>query len=251
MTIRPRQAAGGSGLASQSLKALLGVRDLIVSGTARPGERMSELALVDRLGLSRTPVRAALAQLAQEGLLEALPGGGYAVRAFSHGDIADAIELRGVLEGTAARLAAERGAPPAALDAVRRLLQELDVVVAAPPGERAFGDYVAGNERFHDLLARLAGSDLIRREVERVVTLPFAGPSAFVEAQAALPAFRDVMRQAQGQHWAMLEAIEGREGARAEALAREHARLARRNLDAVLRNAALADRVPGLALLAR
>lgn len=248
MTVRTR---GGASLASQSVKALLGVRDLIVSGMARPGERMSELVLVDRLGLSRTPVRAALAQLAQEGLLEALPGGGYAVRAFTDSDIADAIELRGVLEGTAARLAAERGVPPGRLAEMQRLLRDLDAVVAAAPGERAFDDYIAGNERFHDRLAGLAGSDLLRREIDRVVTLPFASPSAFVEAQAALPVFRDVMRQAQGQHWALLDAIENREGARAEALAREHARLARRNLDAVLGNERLADRVPGLTLLAR
>ncbi len=251
MTARPGKGRQGGSLASQSLKALLGVRELIYSGEVRPGERMSELALVDRLGLSRTPVRAALARLAQEGLLEALPGGGHAVRAFSDSDVVDAIELRGVLEGTAARLAAERGVAPAAMTALRAVLEDLDGIVGAAPERMDFEAYVASNERFHDLLAGLAGSDLLRREIERAVTLPFASPSAFVEAQAALPVFRDVMRQAQAQHWAIAEAIDGREGARAEALAREHARLARRNLHAVLGNERLVRRVPGLSLLAR
>ncbi|MDW8259747.1 MAG: GntR family transcriptional regulator, partial [Gammaproteobacteria bacterium] len=79
----------------QSVKAQLRLRELIVSGQLRPGQRIAELALVERLGVSRTPVRAALAALHEEGLLEALPGGGYVVRAFSEADIHDAIELRG------------------------------------------------------------------------------------------------------------------------------------------------------------
>jgi GntR family transcriptional regulator of vanillate catabolism len=52
---------------------------------------------------------AALARLEQEGLVDAIPSGGYAVRSFTREDVIDAIELRGVLEGTALRLAAERG----------------------------------------------------------------------------------------------------------------------------------------------
>ena len=90
---------------SQTLAALLRLRDLILEGGLAPGERLSELAVVERLGVSRTPVRAALARLEHEGLVEALPGGGYAVREFSRADVNDAIEIRGVLEGLAARLA--------------------------------------------------------------------------------------------------------------------------------------------------
>jgi len=227
------------------------VRELIHGGQVRPGERLSELALVERLGLSRTPVRAALARLAQEGLLDEIPSGGYAVRAFSDSDVIDAIELRGVLEGTAARLAAERGAGVEGLREMRAVLTALDEIVDTPGKGPDFEAYVTLNGRFHELLAGLVGSDLLRREIERVVTLPFASPSAFVEAQAALPAFAAVLRTAQGQHRALLEAIEQREGARAEALAREHARLAHRNLKAVLRGDGLAERVPGLALLTR
>ena len=61
-----------------------------------------------QLGVSRTPLRTALMTLEHEGLLETLPGGGFVVREFTRTDINDSIELRGVLEGTAARLAAER-----------------------------------------------------------------------------------------------------------------------------------------------
>src|ERR1700704_2084456 len=94
---------------SQMMRALLRLRELILSGEFAPGERMSELPLVERLGVSRTPLRLALAGLEHEGLLRRLTRGGYAVREFTQDDIRDAIELRGVLEGTAARFAAERG----------------------------------------------------------------------------------------------------------------------------------------------
>ena len=71
-------------------------------------------------------MRAALLRLEQEGLLRALPGGGYVVETFSERDIADAIELRGTLEGLLARLAAERGAPAAVLTEARGVLERID-----------------------------------------------------------------------------------------------------------------------------
>ena len=98
----------GQPKSSQTTKATLGVRELVFEGELAPGERVPEIALAERLGVSRTPLRIALATLAHEGLLEPLGGGGFVVRSFTRADIADAIELRGVLEGTAARFAAER-----------------------------------------------------------------------------------------------------------------------------------------------
>ena len=98
---------------SQAVKAQQRLRELILTGELAAGSRIAELALVELLGVSRTPIRAALMRLEQEGLLDALPSGGYAVRTFSERDVADAIELRGTLEGLAGRLASERGAPAA------------------------------------------------------------------------------------------------------------------------------------------
>src|SRR4051794_18075724 len=96
------------GDSSQTVKATLGLRQLLFDGEIRPGERLVELTLVERLGVSRTPLRLALMTLEHEGLIATLPGGGFAVRGFTRDDVNDAIELRGVLEGTAARFAAER-----------------------------------------------------------------------------------------------------------------------------------------------
>lgn len=233
---------------SQTLKALLGIRELVFSGAIGPGERLSEVILSHRLGLSRTPIRAALAQLEQEGVLETMPSGGHIVRAFTQADVADAIELRGVLEGTAARFAAERGADPAGLRAMHGLLDALDRVVAEPRN-MDFSAYIDFNGEFHNLLHSLSGSETLRREIERVMKLPFAWPNAFVTAQSKMPEVRASLVVAQSQHRALVDAIERREGSRAEALAREHARLALNNLDVVIEDRTLLRTVPGLALV--
>ena len=218
----------------------------------KAGERITELALVERLEVSRTPVRAALQRLQEEGLLEALPSGGYAVRDFSEADIHDAIELRGTLEGLAARLAAERGVPAAVLADARDCLEQLDTLLAAPRlTPAAFAAYGVQNARFHALLAEMSSSPLLQRQIERVVTLPFASPNGFVLPDLQGPQARDRLLLAHEQHRALVEAIVHREGARAEALAREHARNAQRNLSEALNNHRTLQRVPGASLIRR
>lgn len=236
---------------SAQVRAQLQLRDLILSGELPGGERIAELSIVERLGVSRTPIRTALMRLEQEGLLQALPGGGYAVRTFSERDIVESIELRGTLEGLLARLAAERGAPTVVLGEARQALAEVDNFLAdRTVSDEAFSRYVNLNARFHALVAEMADSSVIRGQLERVQNLPFASPSAFVIDQARSPQARDMLVIAQAQHWQVLEAIEAREGARAEAVMREHSRIAQRNLRQVLRDQ---DRrpVPGVQLIRR
>ncbi|MDQ1120612.1 MULTISPECIES: GntR family transcriptional regulator [Pseudoxanthomonas] len=237
--------------AAQTTRALLELRDLILCGELAAGERLSELAVVERLGVSRTPVRAALQRLCEEGLATALPGGGYAVAAFSEREVDDAIELRGTLEGLAARLAAERGASQAQLDAAYALLARIDAVLDSALTEDDFADYVQHNEQLHALLIAMAGSALLAREFARTVQLPFASPNGFVMAQAVAPEARLILTLAQDQHRQVVQAIAQRQGARAEALMREHARLAQRNFHHALRDQHAIDRVPGNALIRR
>jgi GntR family transcriptional regulator of vanillate catabolism len=230
------------------MRALLGLRELVLSGAFVPGARLSELPLVERLGVSRTPVRLALARLEHEGLLRALPAGGYAVREFSQSDIADAVELRGVLEGTAARFAAERGATQRELRGLRTVSDEIAGIVHRADYE-SFERYVGLNERFHAKLLAMAMSPLLQRAIDGITALPFASPSAFVFSEAHLPESREILVVAHGQHCALIEAIELREGTRAEAIGREHARVALTNLQIVMRRGDLPTRVPGGSLI--
>jgi GntR family transcriptional regulator, vanillate catabolism transcriptional regulator len=233
---------------SQTTKATLGLRELLLNGAFRPRERVPELRLVEELGVSRTPLRTALMTLEHEGLLETLPGGGFVVREFTRTDIDDAIELRGVLEGTAARLAAERLESADELEALHECCRELDDVVRSPSIE-TFMDYLQLNEEFHDGFRELAKSSQLDRALEHVLALPFAPPSALLRIHAALPESWEILLVAQHQHNALVEAIGRREGARAEAIAREHARIARRNLDLALENRDLLEQVPGSTLM--
>jgi GntR family transcriptional regulator of vanillate catabolism len=189
-------------------------------------------------------------RLEQEGLLQVLPGGGYAVRTFSERDVSDAIELRGTLEGLLARLAAERGVAAVVLSEARECLAGIDDVLAQPAlDDEAFLRYVRLNERFHALLGEMAGSPVLSRELERVVSLPFASPSGFVVVQANSGRARDMLIVAQDQHRQVLEAIEQREGGRAEAIMREHSRIAQRNLRDAVRSTTDLDRMPGVRLI--
>jgi len=235
---------------SQTVSALLRLRELILDGEVRAGDRMSELALVERLGVSRTPIRAALVRLEQEGLLHAIPTGGFAVSAFNESEIHAAIEIRGTLEGLAARLAAERGVTEAALLELRSCLFELDrVVLESGVTVRNFSAYAKLNEQFHRLIIELADSAVLSRQIARAMSLPFASAGAFVMIQASLPEAEVMFTVAQDHHHCIVRAIEAREGQRAEALMREHARLARRNLELALQNHRFRELVPGSNLI--
>lgn len=235
--------------ASQTVKAQLRLREMILAGELPGGARIAELAIVEKLGVSRTPIRAALMRLEQEGLLEGLVNGGYAVRTFSERDVSEAIELRGTLEGLSARLAAERGAGSEVLAEARACLGEIDAVLSQSAlDDEAFLRYVTLNQQFHTLLSDMAGSTVITRELERVVNLPFASPSGFVVQQANSPQARDMLIVAQDQHRQVLDAIERREGSRAEAIMREHSRIAQRNLLEAMQSQDL-DRMPGVRLI--
>jgi GntR family transcriptional regulator of vanillate catabolism len=233
---------------SLSVKAQLSIRELILAGALAPGKRISELSVAERTGISRTPIRAALQRLEEEGLIETIPSGGFAVKSFSQRDVFDAIEVRGSLEGLAARFAAERGST-SRLGALQACLQELDELVNSDNIEKAFSGYVAANARLHALIVDLAESPTLKRQIDRAVALPFASPSGFVMAQAQMPESQRILLVAQDQHRCVVEAIANREGARAEAIMQEHARLAGRNLRLALRYEKALERVPGGTLI--
>ena len=205
----PVQVPESEKSASQTVKAQLSLRDLILRGELNPGERVSELQMVERLGVSRTPVRMALVRLEEEGLLEAFPSGGFAVKAFSERDIHDAIEMRGTLEGFAARLAAERGVRnPVLTEMKERLAQLDDLVDKLSLTVDDFSQYVGLNARFHALLIDAADSPVLTRQIDRALNLPFASPSGFVMVQAMLPEARQILTIAQDHHRCVVRAIE-------------------------------------------
>ena len=201
-------------------RATYELRQRIVRGDLAGGARLYEVAVADELKISRTPVRQAMSQLAEEGLLQRAPGGGFMVRSFTYRDVIHAIELRGVLEGTAARLAAEQRVNPDKLRKIKGIVEELDAVMEAGEGPKVFDRYSELNAAFHDALAALCDSEIITTELERVKSLPFASPSAFVLGRSGSGPAQRALVVGQAQHRALVEAIENGEGARASCCAR-------------------------------
>ena len=90
---------------------------------------------------------------------------------------------------------------------------------------------------------------MLERALEGILSLPFAGPNAFGLAEAELSESREILVIAHRHHAGLIEAIEQRQSARAESLAREHARIALTNLEIVLRQRDVLERLPGGALI--
>ena len=228
---------------SQITRTVLRLREMILSGEFSPGERVSEAPLTGRLGASRTPIRLALERLAHEGLLDPYPTGGFIVRKFTLEDIWDGIEIRGVLEGAAARLAAERLSSDRELNALRQYQNDMDAL--HEPTSETLPQYLERNDRFHDEILRLAKSLTLKRTLERLLSMPLASRQALVSLRMRFPEASDIFIVGRDQHQRIMEAIAKRQGARAENIAREHAEITRRALEFALAHAHELSALPG------
>ncbi|WP_421849530.1 GntR family transcriptional regulator [Oricola sp.] len=235
---------------THTMRAQIELRKRILNGDIEGGTHLFEVPLAEMLRISRTPVREALSRLAEEGLLDRKRAGGYAVRRFGLDDVIDWIEIRAVLEGTAARLAAERGVDEAKLRAVRAILTELDGCFGERLVDVDIEGYLELNMDFHKALSQLPGSAVLEREIDRAYKLPFASPSGLIPDKARVEAFRKLLVLGQEQHHGIVDAIVGREGSRAEAMIREHARTSRRSLEHIFeRDERSVARMPGIGLI--
>lgn len=217
---------------TQLSQAIVRIREMILRGELTPGQRVAEAPLADRLGVSRTPVRQALPLLAQEGLLLEHETRGYVVRAFTSADIIDAIDLRAVLEGLAARRVAEQGASKALLRELRSCLEDGDAILGKRRVEESDeGLYADMNERFHRLILQESRSALLAETLARNSRIPFAGPQALAFDKGNLEQMYDMLHYAHRQHHAIVEALERGQSARAEALMREHANSAKESIN--------------------
>jgi GntR family transcriptional regulator of vanillate catabolism len=232
---------------SQIARTVLRLREMILSGDFSPGERVSEAPLTARLAASRTPIRLALERLAHEGLLDPYPTGGFIVRTFTLEDVWDSIEVRGVLDGAAARLAAERLTDDKELATLRQHQDNMDAL--GEPTPDTLPRYLELNDRFHDEILRLARNETLRRTLERLLSMPLASRQALVSLQTRFPEASDIFMVARDQHLRIVETISKRQGSRAESIAREHAEITRRALEFALAHTHGLSVLPGGSLI--
>jgi GntR family transcriptional regulator of vanillate catabolism len=236
---------------SHQSRVLVQLRDRIMKGEFPPGERLAEVNLAALLGVSRTPVRLALATLEREGLVEPSGSVGYVMRRFTLKEILDAIDVRGHLEGMAARVLAEQGAPKPLLDQLHSCLRTGDALFAKEGPEVDYAvDYPAYaemNDRLHELIAKGCGNAALARAIEINNRLPFAPASATLPMQSASREGHRWMVFAHLQHRSLVDAIERGQGARAQSIAEEHVQIAKLNMKLALEQPEL---LPALKLVA-
>jgi DNA-binding GntR family transcriptional regulator len=198
----PAIATGQRGLRRGETAAsmiYLELRQQIASLDRKPGEPISEKEIAQDFGVSRTPVREALLRLADDGLVEIFPQSGTFVSFIPVDALPEAILIRKALEEATARYAAERATP--------LHLAELRANLGLQAAMDAAGDYRGfhlADEVFHELIAEAAGypgfwtlAQQVKVQVDRyrLLTLPTPGR----------------MGRVIEEHWAIVDAIEGRD----------------------------------------
>jgi DNA-binding GntR family transcriptional regulator len=177
-------------------------------GLYRPGDRLREEDVAQRLKVSRTPVREALGRLMAKGFVEPAGGRGLIVRSLDTAEVLELYAMREILEGAAARLAAQHASPPE-IDALLDLEEAFEAQIHDP------GEMARLNRAFHETIFRAARNrylDSALQELQDGIAL--LGATTFTVSGRPATAAEE--------HRALIAAIGARDPDRAERLARSH-----------------------------
>lgn len=194
------------------------LRKEILQGHYRPGERIEEIPLAEKLGVSRTPVRAALATLATEGLINHQPKRGYTVRIFNLEEIMDAYEVRATLEGMACRIAAHKGPTLKQKEILYECLQTGDQILSKGRLEPIdHGPYQEMNATLHQSILSIADNYYLDRFIQEAQNIPYTSNWLVLWDLG----FNTILTS-HDDHHRIVNAICAGDGQRAEYLMREH-----------------------------
>ncbi|WP_063129744.1 GntR family transcriptional regulator [Nocardia fusca] len=204
------------------------LRDRIIEGVLSPGTRLAQVSLAAQLGVSRTPLREALRVLESEGLLRHCDNQRVEVVEIGAEDLREMYELREVIDGLAARLAARKGVSSADERRANELLDQMGT--SAEPYDPVLRS--RSHSQFHELIATASGNSKVQsfcpliRTSTAALYLPMNRERGAANLLAAQPtkSYKDILDEAQVQHSEILEAIVARDPETAEAAARRHIR---------------------------
>lgn len=186
------------------------MREAILSGRLKPGERLMEVQLAEEMGVSRTPVREAIRKLELEGLVVMVPRKGAYVAGLTLKDVAEVFEIRSSLEGLAAALAAER-----ITDEEVIILDKIldDISTAGEKGD--IKTVIKKDMEFHQVLFSASRNDRLaqminnlKEQIDRFRTQSFSNP---IRTKSVL-----------SEHEHILNAIKQGDVENSERLAKEH-----------------------------
>ncbi len=186
------------------------LRREIITCALSPGADVSESELAERLQMSKTPVREALARLRNEGFVETFPRRGYRIVPMTLSDVNELFDVRIILEGGTAALAAER-ITDAELDELLKLADaSYDV-----EENLSLEQFVAANREFHSAIARASGRDrlagLVSRNLDELERIFFMGAR-----------FRDVNPETKSDHHRIVDVLRTRDAAAARQILIDH-----------------------------
>ncbi|MGE0650513.1 MAG: GntR family transcriptional regulator [Alphaproteobacteria bacterium] len=186
------------------------LEDDIVMGRYRPGERLDEVSLARRFGVSRTPIREVIIQLAESGLLEMRPHRGAYVASVGPREMVEIFEVMAELEGLCGRLAARR-IEPEELDRLRALHEDCAAAIADNDPDA----YYFINGDFHDVIYQASRNAYLAEQARNL--------------HRRLRVYRRLqfrvggrLRVSHAEHEAIIAALAAHDQARANALCREH-----------------------------
>jgi DNA-binding GntR family transcriptional regulator len=195
-----------------------------VEGVLKPGERLVEERLAHHLGVSRTPIREALAMLEVEGLVKSTPKKGTTVRTFTREEIKDLYDLRVVLESYAARQAAQF-ITAKELDQMGKLYEEMEACLRSD--WRSNEDHVdkvryltSKNNQFHQVVMKASRNSRLEAILTQIVELPLIFRAFFWYT-------KEQLSQSNHHHYEIIQALETQDAERAERVMAVHIGVAR------------------------
>jgi GntR family transcriptional regulator of vanillate catabolism len=226
-----------------TVTVLTRVRELIVTGDISPGTRLAAETVAHQLGVSRTPVRSALAVLSAEGLVSYEMNRGYTVRKITVRDVLDAVGVRAVLEGLGCGLSVDYGWSPESLGDLRTVVEAgRQIVDAKDWSEKIERHWYALNRSFHQQITVASHNAALRNAIRMTLIYPLFGDiarlspavAAFVpQRHRTIPeSTPDHIVDSQLDHESILEAIEAGSAAGAQTLMQEHVLKSKARLEA-------------------
>jgi len=186
------------------------LRGAIQRGEFDPGTRLVEQRLAEELGVSRTPVREALYRLEREGLVTKVPHKGIVVREQDPEELKEVLELRGLLEGHAAALAAKKG-DEELFDELEEILKRSEEALE----KNDIDELVKLNTQFHETLYRRCGNHKLLELIKDL-------RDQFFRFRTSILRIKGMPRVSIEDHYKMLELMRKGESQAVEKLVREH-----------------------------
>ncbi len=199
------------------------IREMILADELSAGEKLTEVSMSERMGVSRTPIREALIVLAEEGLVEYKPNRGYSVRDFTIKYVADAYITREAIESVACRLAAEKGPSEDVRAEMATLLADADRILSLGGLKQEYKPTLReNNHRFHQLIFQTADNEVLSQALQTATNIPYSSSRVAHWFSEDDPEGLFALRAFHAQHHAIFKAICNGEGYRAETIMRSH-----------------------------